>query len=152
MPEATSFDEARAQAAEFLGFIASERIVTKDGVFEIPNPSLLDDDQQARVDALDLETESWDKHDDVLDDAGKVVSRGGLMVPNRKGGKIVSYNVGLAKAIFGDRYEAFKKAGGNSGDVNLFWSKMNRALAQRRAEDSKSGGSAASVAPVSDAD
>jgi hypothetical protein len=152
MPEATSFDEARAQAAEFLGFIASERIVTKDGVFEIPNPSLLDDDQQSRVDALDLETESWDRHDDILDEAGKVTVRGALKVPNRKGGKLVSYNVGLAKAIFGDRYEAFKTAGGHSGDVNLIWSKMNRALAQRRAEDSKSGGSAASVAPVSDAD
>ena len=150
MPE--SFAEAREQAAEFLGFIASERISTKEGVFEIPNPSLLDDDQQARVDALDLETESWDKHDDVLDEKGNVVSRGGLKVPNRKNGKLVSYNVGLAKAIFGDRYDAFKKAGGHSGDVNLIWSKMNRALAERRAEDSKSGGSGSIVAPVSDAD
>lgn len=152
MPELDGFEAARAQAAEFLGFIASERIVTEDGVFEIPNPSLLDDDQQARVDALDMETESWDRHDDVVDDKGNVTVRGGLKVPNRKDGKIVSYNVELAKAIFGSRYAAFKKAGGHSGDVNLIWSKMNRALAQRRAEDSKSGGSAASVAPVSDAD
>lgn len=151
MPE--SFADARAQAAEFLGFVASERITTNDGTFEIPNPSLLDDDQQARVDALDLETESWDRHDDILNDDGSVKVRGALKVPNRKDGVLVEhYNVQLAKAIFGNRFKAFKAAGGNSGDVNLFWSKMSQALAKRRAEDSKSGGSAATLEAATDAD
>jgi hypothetical protein len=152
MPESTSFEEARAQAAEAIGFAASERIVTKDGVFEIPNPSLLDDDQQLRVDKLDIEAEGWDRHPDVLDDKGNVVSRGALLVPNRKGGKPVSYNTELAKAIFGDRYKAFKDAGGQGSDVNLVWTKMRVEMAKRQAEDSKSGGSSSHLAAVPDAD
>ncbi|GFG74692.1 hypothetical protein [Mycobacterium botniense] len=68
-----SFEAARAQAAEYMGFTASERIITPKGeVFEIPNPSLLDDEQLARYDALQLEVESWDREDDEIDENGKL--------------------------------------------------------------------------------
>lgn len=139
MSEQRSFVEARDQASEYLGFAASERIVTDNGVFEIPNPSLLDDEQQARYDALQLEVESWDRHPDVLDDNGEVTRRGELKEPYRKDNQLVEhYNIQLAKAIFGDRYEAFVAAGGRGNDVNLIWWRMNQQLARRRREDSKS--------------
>jgi len=148
-----SFEAAREQAADYLGFAASERIEVSGKVFEIPNPSLLDDDQQARVDALDIEMdEEWDRHADVTNDDGSVERRGLLKVPHRKAGQPMNYNVRLAQAIFGDRYEDFKAAGGRSSDVQLIWSKMNRELAKRREDDSKSGGSAQTVAVVPDAD
>lgn len=147
-----SFEAAREQAADYLGFAASERIEVDGNVFEIPNPSLLDDEQQASLDALDIEMdEEWDRHPDVTNDDGST-QRGLLKVPHRKGGQPVNYNVRLAQAIFGDRYEAFKAAGGRSSDVQLIWSKMNRELAKRREDDSKSGGSAQTVAAVPDTD
>jgi len=139
-----SFEEAREQAAEYLGFVVSERITINGEVFEIPNPSLLDDDQQARYDQLRIDSESWDRHPDVpevLNEDGtvKTPSRpGALKLPERKDGVPVCYNVLLAKAIFGDRYGAFKAGRGRSSDLELHWSKMNKFLAERRAADSKS--------------
>lgn len=150
----SSFEAAREQAAALLGFVASERITLPNGaVYEIPNPSLLDDDQQARLNALDLEVETWDRHDDVLNEDGSVKVRGALKHPARKNGELVEpYNTRLAKAIFGDRYDEFKAAGGRGNDVHLVWSKMNQIMAERRAADSKSAGSDSAVAAVSDAD
>lgn len=148
-----SFKDAREQAAEYLGFAASERISTTGGVFEIPNPSLLDDDQQARVDALDIEMESWDRYPDALNEDGSLKARGALKVPYRtKDGDPALYNIRLAQAIFGDRFDAFKAAGGQSSDVQLIWSKMRRELDERRAADSKSAGSTEAVAAVPEPD
>lgn len=144
-----SFEEARGQAAEYLGFVASELIKVGTKTFEIPNPSLLDDDQQTRYDALQFELESWDRHDDILNDDGTVKVRGELKEPHRKDGKLVdNYNIQLAKAIFGDDFEDFKKAGGRSSDVSTIWWKFNKKLADRRAADSKSGGGDSAVAAV----
>lgn len=148
-----SFQAAREQAADYLGFAASERIEVGDKVFEIPNPSLLDDDQQARVDALDIEMdEEWDRHPDVKNDDGTVAQRGALKLPHRKGGQPMNYNVRLAQAIFGKDYDEFRRLGGRSSDVQLIWSKMNRELAKRREDDSKSGGSAPRLAAVPEPD
>ncbi|MDY0112709.1 MAG: hypothetical protein RBS21_00355 [Corynebacterium sp.] len=149
-----SFEAAREQAAETLGFVASERVRTPSGeLFEIPNPSLLDDDQQARYDKLQLDVESWDHHPDVLNEDGSVRVKGALMEPQRKGGKLVeNFNVQLAKAILGERYEAFRKAGGRGNDVAFIWWKMNKVLADRRAADSKSRAGAGAVASVPGAD
>ncbi|WP_141772832.1 hypothetical protein [Mycobacterium malmoense] len=58
MAEHDSFEAARAQAAEYLGFVASEFIKG----FEIPNLSMLDDDQAMRLAQLDLDAESWDRY------------------------------------------------------------------------------------------
>lgn len=149
-----SFEAAREQAADYLGFVASVSITTKEGVFEIPNPSMLDDDQQDRVDALHIEMESWDRHEPPVNADGSVKpgALGPLRVPYRRDGEPVNYNVRLAKAIFGDRFEAFKAAGGRSSDVELTWSKMNQELAKRRETDSKSGGSDPTVAAVPNPD
>lgn len=169
-----SFEDAREQAAQCLGFVASEYIKG----FEIPNPSLIDDDARMRLDQLDLDTESWDRYPDefaapaleaLTEKVGKAISeqpdtetlaaklvdvfvafakehpgvimfRGALKEPNRKGDKLVEhYNVQQAKAIFGEQYEAFRKAGGRASDVSIAWSKMSKILADRRAADSKSG-------------
>lgn len=151
MSEPNSIAAAREQAAEYLGFLASVRIVTDDGAFEIPNPSLLDDEQQARYDTLQLESESWDRHPDVLNDDGSIKRRGELKEPYRKDGVLVEhYHIQLAKAILGDRYPAFVAAGGRGNDVNVIWWKMQAELARRRREDSKSAGGAGSVASAAD--
>jgi putative intracellular protease/amidase len=154
-----SFEEAREQAAESLGFVVSERITTSKGeVFEIPNPSLLDDDQQARYDQLRVDAETWDRNDEipeVLNEDGTVKTParpGALKDPERKDGELVHYNVQLAKAIFGDRYEAFKAAGGRASDLELHWSRMRKALADRRAVDSKSAQSGSDLADSTSAD
>lgn len=154
MSEFDSFEAAREQAAEYLGYVASERIRTPRGdVFEIPNPSLLDDEQQARYDLLQLEVESWDRYDDVLNDDGSVKTRGAIKDPARKDGELVeNYNIQLAKAIFGERYDAFKAAGGRANDVSFIWAKMNKTIADKRAADSKSAGSDQAVAAVPDPD
>jgi len=143
-----SFEEARAQAAEALGFVASEIITIGSAKFEIPNPSLLDEDQQSAVDALDVDMdENWDRHEPVKDG-----ERGALKIPHRKNGVPINYNRELAKALFGEQYEAFKAAGGRPNDVALIWSRMNQEMAKRRLADSKSGGSDSDMAAVPDAD
>jgi hypothetical protein len=148
-----TFEEAREQAAEQLGFVASERIQVGNEIFEIPNPSLLDDEQQTRHDQLQFESESWERHPDTLNDDGSVKVRGALKEPHRKDGQLVeNYNIQLAKAIFGKRYSAYKAAGGRANDLAVIWWKMNKALADRRATDSKSVGSDPDLAVVSDAD
>ncbi|UXA06587.1 hypothetical protein KXD96_27880 [Mycobacterium sp. SMC-2] len=58
MAEYDSFEAAREQAAEYLGFLASDRVKG----FEIPNPSLLSDEATVRLAQLDLDVESWDRH------------------------------------------------------------------------------------------
>lgn len=150
-----SFEEARAQAAEYLGILASEKWIASSGaVFEIPNPSMLDDDQQTRIDKLNLDAESWKRHPDKLNDDGSLHTRGALMVPHRtEDGQLVEhYDIQQAKAILGDRYQAFKDAGGRASDITLIWWKMNRKLAERQAADSKSAGSDSPVEAPSDAD
>jgi hypothetical protein len=149
-----TFEEARAQAAQYLGFIASEYIRTTNGeVFEIPSPNMYDDEQQSRIDQLALEVESWDRSPDKLNEDGSVRTKGELLEPNRKDGELVeNYNIQRAKAIFGERYPAFKAGGGKASDVALIHWKMNRMLADRREADSKSAGSTDSVDLVPDSD
>lgn len=152
----SSFEEAREQAAAELGFVACERITLRNGeVFEIPNPSLLDDDQQPRLNALDKEMKTWDRVDDERDENGALIKRGtgAYVLPHCKDNELVEpYNTQLAKALFGDRYEAFKAAGGRGNDVNLIWTRMQQDLRERQAADPKSAGSAQPVAAVPEAD
>ena len=82
--------EAREQAAECLGFMASQPIQIGDEVFEVPHPSLLDDDQQNRYDELQLSLENLDRWPDVTDEDGSVLRQGELKDPHRtKDGKLV---------------------------------------------------------------
>ncbi len=135
-----SAKEAREQASEFLGMLASVTVKADNGeVFEIPNPALLDDEQQQRYDQMQLEAESYDRHPDVKDDQGNT-RKGPFMVPHRKNGKLVeNENVRLAKAIFGDEvYKRFKAAGGRASDIGLVWGQMNQVLQKRLDAESKS--------------
>jgi hypothetical protein len=149
-----TFEQARQQAAEYIGFIASEFIKTERGdVFEVPSPNMLDDEQQSRMDQLALEVESWERGPDKLNEDGSDRTKGELLEPNRKNGELVeNYNIQRAKAIFGDRYEQFKAAGGRASDVAVIWWKMNKMVADRRAADSKSVGSTDDLVTVPDSD
>lgn len=142
MHNPVSLSEAREQAAESLGLMKSVFVKAEnsDEKFEIPNPSMLDDDQQLRYDQMQLDIENLDRAPDITDSDGKVIRKGDVLEPYRKDGKLVdSHGVMLAKAIFGDAgYKKFKAAGGRSSDVTLVWWQMNVALAKKRQEDSKS--------------
>ncbi|UXA09677.1 hypothetical protein KXD96_28015 (plasmid) [Mycobacterium sp. SMC-2] len=84
---------------------------------------------------------------------GMLMIGGGLKEPNRKDDQLVEpYETQRAKAILGDDYEAFRRAGGNASDITITWWKMNKMLADRRAADSKSDGSAQDVAAIPAAD
>lgn len=142
--------EAKEQAAEYFGFAAGVSIKLEDGtVFDIPNPTLLDDDQQERYEELQFELEQCDRHPDVetpevkLEDGTVVPSRvipGDLMTPYRIDGKLMrpSYNERLARVAFGDDYEKFKASGGSGSQVALEWARMNKEYQERVAADSKS--------------
>lgn len=148
--------DARDQAAEFLGFAASETIELSNGdSVEIPNPGLLDDDQQERYDALQFELESCDYDDDIeipertvthADGRVEILQpartvKGGLKDPLRKNGQLLSpgYNQRLALAILGEEgYAKFKAAGGRAADVSLMWRKMKKQWDERQDADSKS--------------
>jgi len=152
--------EARQQAAEYLGFTASIYIKVDNGeVFEIPNPGLLDDDQQERFEELQSELETFD-HDEVevpvveytvetrADGStfsepkvvGNRTERVLLTNPHRIDGKPVKppYNVRLAVALWGQEgYERYKAGGGRSNQIALEWTRMNREFMAKDNADPK---------------
>lgn len=147
--------EAREQAADYLGFAASAIITLKDGTpVEIPNPGLLDDEQQEAWEALQFELEQCDREPDIEIPERRIQSKDGsetviaahtvkgeLLQPLRKDGVLMrpSYNVRLAQAILGEAgYKAFKAGGGQASDVALIWRKMQAEWDKRRQADSKS--------------
>lgn len=158
---AVSTQEAKEQAAEYFGFAASVYVRGKSGeVWEIPNPGLLDDDQQERWEELQFLLEDCDRKPDIevpertLDDGTVIPARtipGDLKTPYRINGELLkpSYNVRLAMALFGDEYEDFKADGGSGNQVALEWARMNREYMERVEADSKSDGGASSVEAVS---
>lgn len=186
MAEFDSFEAAREQAGELLGFLASDRVKG----FDIPNQSLLSDEAQMRLARLEFDTESWDRYPTEFSEAAKealtakindamvdvpadgiagvvvqvfedfvrefpdaVVVSGELKEPHRKNGELVEpYPIQRAKAVLGDDYEAFRRAGGNAADITVTWWKMNKMLADRREADSKSTGSDQAVEAVPEPD
>lgn len=152
--------EARAQAAEYLGFAESTEIVLDSGeVFEIPNPGLMDDDQQERFEELQAELDTFDheevevpvveytvetRTDGTTYSEPKVVGhkkeRTLLTNPHRKNGKPVKppYNVRLAIALWGkEGYERYKAGGGRANQIALEWTRMNREFMQKVQSDPK---------------
>jgi hypothetical protein len=136
--------EAREQAAEYLGMLASVKIKVEDAkgaeVFEVPNPTLLDDEQQKRYDALQFSLEALERYPDVKDADGNVIRRGEPLEPHRdKEGKLVEhYNIRLAKAIFGDvGYKRFVAGGGRGNDVAAVWYQMQKRLTEAAKQDPK---------------
>lgn len=157
--------EAREQAADYFGFTASVFIQVEGGkVFEIPNPGLMDDDQQERWEELQFELEQCDREDDIeipehhADDGTVYPARtiaGDLIVPHRKDGKLLKppYNVRLAIALFGEvGYKEYKAGGGIANQIALEWARMNREYQERVASDPKSNGSDPALEAVSAGD
>jgi hypothetical protein len=143
MTAPVSPQEARDQAAEYLGMLASVTIEVKAGngteVFEVPNPSLLDDEQQQRYDELQLSLEDLARWPDTKNAEGQVIRRGEPIEPHRgKDGKLVEhYNIRLAKVLFGDRYERFRAGGGRGNDVATIWFQMQKKLTEQNKKDPK---------------
>ncbi|AER47882.1 tail assembly chaperone [Mycobacterium phage Courthouse] len=144
-----SVREAKEQAAEYFGFTASVEIEINGEIFEIPNPGLLDDDQQERWEELQFRIEKCDREDDVvvppmtLEDGTELPGRtikGELKTPYQINGELMKppYNVQLAQAIFGEeKYERFKAGGGRSNQIPLEWARMNREFQERVDADPK---------------
>lgn len=139
--------EAREQAAEAQGFLASVIIRAGDEDYEVPQRGLLDDDQADRMFALELETESWDRDDPItvkLPDGSETTRPGLLKRPYRKGGQLVkpSYAVQVAIALWGKaKYEKYKAAGGRAADVTAALAMLDQRVQERERVDSKSVGS-----------
>lgn len=151
---AVSPKAAREQAAEYHGFAASVDILIGDEVFEIPNPSLLDDDQQERFNDLNAEVEQiCDREDDL--EIPERTTGDGTVIPGRtlrgdvkqpytvKGDPLKpAYNARLAVVLFGEAgYAKFVAGGGRSNQIALAWGQMNREFEARQKTDHKSGAS-----------
>jgi len=148
---AVSAQKAREQAAEYFGFAASVDIEINGEIFEIPNQSLLDDDQQERINDLTSEIERiCDREDDIeipehtMDDGTVIPARtlrGEVKRPYTVNGEPLkpAYNTRVAIALFGqERYERFKAGGGRSNQIGLIWGRMNREFEERLKADPKS--------------
>lgn len=145
--------EAREQAADYLGFMNGIVFDLGNGeTWELPNPSLLDDDQRPRYDAFLLEQEGLDRHPDKVDSDGNVLEEGAVMVPQRKAGVLVEHeDIRLAKALMGSKmYAKFKAGDGRSSQLAVHWWQMNKAMADRVKTDPKSDDSDSNVDEVSD--
>ncbi|MHA3020136.1 hypothetical protein ACXPWS_07650 [Mycobacterium sp. BMJ-28] len=100
-----------SDVADYFGLAPSVIV----GDFEIPNPALLDDDQQDRWEALQFDLERCDTDDD-----------GDLLTPYRIDGEPLapSYSTRLGQVVFGDDYEAAKAAGVSGNRISLEWARM----------------------------
>lgn len=146
--------DAREQAAEATGFLASVVIMAGGKEYEVPQRGLLDDDQAEKMAELEMETETWDREPDieipaVKDADGNVLrpartEKGPLKRPYRKGGKLIKpgYAVRVAIALWGeDAYKAYKAAGGRATDVTAALTALDLRAQEREAADPKSVGS-----------
>lgn len=153
--------EAKEQAADYFGFTAGVSIQLDNGkVFEIPNPAMLDDDQQERYEEFLFVLEQCDREEDIevpertLSDGTVLPAatvKGDLKKPLRINNELLkpSYNVRLAQVLFGeDGYADFKAAGGSGSQVALEWTRMNREFQERLDADSKSAGDDSAVEAV----
>lgn len=137
--------DAREQAAEALGFLASKKISGTSGeVFELPHRLMLDPDTEDRYQQLLFDVDmTYDRGPDVKirDKDGDVVDtmRGPVLEPHRvKGKRLEPWNVRLMKAIFGDDYQRARDAGIWPSQVAVEWAAMDRRAEDRRGDDSKS--------------
>jgi hypothetical protein len=156
--------DAIEAAAEFLGFMSGIPIDIGGGeTWVLPNPSLLDDDQEDRyneaLNEIRKEDEQLDREPDPLtadgqpklDDDGQPI-KGAVITPAQIGGELVpNRNVRIAEALMGpDVYTKFKAAGGRASQITIHWQQMGKFMRERAARDSKSAGGSGVVDPVSD--
>lgn len=161
-----SVEAAKLQSAEYFGFTASTYVQVEGGkVFEIPNPGLMNDDQQERWEDLQFELEKCDRHPDTevpertfTDEDGHVTTlpaatiKGDFMTPYRINGELLKppYNVRLAIALFGpEGYKEYKAGGGIANQIALEWARMNREYQERIEADPKSGSNDSKVEDIS---
>lgn len=129
--------EAREQAAEAGGFLASITITAGGVDYEVPQRGLLDDDQREAMDALEFASQSWDREVDVeitRADNSTYTVPGNLKLPYQKDGKLVkpTYSVQVAIALWGkEKYETYKRNGGQASDVTATLALLDR-IVQRR--------------------
>ena len=155
-PEPDPFEEARAQACEYLGFMRSRKIQVGDEVWEIPNQSLLSPVQRRRYNELQLYaqiSDELDRYPDVYDDKGQFIDKGNPKIPwrNKSGELVDDYDTRLVKAIWGDdKFDQFIELGGQPSDVGLYWAEFLQHAADRAQKDPKSGGGDRRLAAVPD--
>ena len=154
--------EAREQATDYLGFMASVIYDLGEETWELPNPSLLPPEMKARyLEHLrfvseDLDTKTRKNPVTKEDDTTQVY-------PFRYKGKLVNDEELLCVALMGEDgdyekyvetgakstgkwlkgdlpavYRGFLAAGGVPGQVNTAWQVMQRQLQERLQRDSKS--------------
>src|SRR5262249_25412319 len=138
-------------------------------VFEIPNPGLMDDDQQERWEDLQYEVEKCQREPDVelpertiTDRDGNATTlpattvQGDFLTPYRwSDGTLMKppYNVKLAIALFGeDGYREYKAQGGIANQIGLEWARMTREYQERLNADPKSGSGNPTLEVVREAD
>lgn len=146
--------DAIEQAAEFLGFMSGIPIDIGNGeTWVVPNPSLLDDDQEDRyneaLNEIRKEDEQLDRHP-LID--GEDGPKGAIIEPAQIDGVLVpNRNVRIAKALMGDdTYAKFKAAGGKASQITIHWQQMGKFMRERAARDSKSGSGNSPVDAVPD--
>lgn len=163
-------EEARAQAAEAGGFMASRFYKVADGeLLELPHPEFFGDELQAGYDQLKFESESWE-HDEVERSnpltgeivvhpkTGEPVVDRRLLVPHRKivdGTTVLveNFNVQFCKLLWGKAgYLKFKQAGGRANQVMVDLQFMQRRYKERQFADPKSAGGDVADPAVADED
>jgi hypothetical protein len=150
-------EAARDQLAEYYSFAKSDVIPAGGELFEIPNPSLLSEDQQERYDVVQHQLRRFAHETIVIRNmitnevvvdpkTGEPLTNRVLIEPHETtDGELVTppYWSRVLKAVIGDDdYARFIAKGGRPNQFRLVWSKMQREMLERQAEDSKSKGSA----------
>jgi hypothetical protein len=146
-------EASRQQLAEYFGFAKSEVIPAGGEDFEIPNPSLLSEEQQERYDDVQHELRKFAHETVVIRNAitnevvvdpktGEPLTDRVLIEPHEtEAGDLVKppYWSRVLKAVIGDEdYKRFIAQGGRPNQFRLVWSKMQREMLERQASDSKS--------------
>lgn len=135
----TNLADYKEQAMEGLGGVG-EKVPLNDGTwFVIPNPALLDDEQQAALDRVtggdDLDAVDDEElrtalatvlDEETLDEVWTVLGPLAEVRGRTIGGKPPEpHNVRAAKAVLGDEEYARFVAGGGSGNLfSMTWAKM----------------------------
>lgn len=150
-------EAARDQLAEYFGFASHDTITAGGEKFVIPNPSLLDEDQQERYDEVQHQLRKFAHETIVIRNAitnevvvdpktGEPLTDRVLIEPHEDAdGNLIKppYWSRVLKAVIGgDEYARFVKQGGRPNQFRLVWSKMQREMLERAASDAKSGDSA----------
>lgn len=152
-------EEARAQAAEFLGVFAGQDFDLGDGSkWHLPNPNYLPPDmrrrylEHLRFMANDLDTKAETSEHPVT---GKRQTTKKTVWPLAHKGDLIDEDELLCVALMGtdakgdraaylkdgalpDTYSKFLKAGGVPGQVQLHWRVMNLQMEERVSRDPKS--------------